>query len=482
MVVLRRIYHFASYSILILFSAMVRQAAAFPVQYTLRDLEALALQRDAGVAALREKVNEARGELAETRSSYGPELTSYYSRYPTGGNLPEEEENVQHWFSMGVRQDIIQFLKVRPGRIREMDAGVESAEEALKEAESKSLYGLRCQYLDMVEEEIKTDFYISLTAIYQELFEVQNTRYNHQTALLPDLLEAQKEQAEAESALHFHQQGLARQRALLANWLGVGPEEIAIEPLDVPQTILEEEKLIDLALENRGEIHQLEAYAQMERARASTSAYDDIRLSSFLGYRLRDDRLSSTETGLGIGLTFSMPLQFRGIKNNRYQRFSARGRYWQSEAERTRQEIKREIHRAYSDFMLEQSRHDDAVKSVALTTERLRIERLNLENPVRGIGSDLAIILKLKVDLATNLLEKKIRSSGTARSFYELLYLVGLSQPEEMASGVTEMTLHGTGLWDEQERSESIDTIEASWDESRDLSAFPENEKRSHSP
>ncbi len=418
---------------------------ASPSGYTLKELEELVLQRDAGIEASSEKVNEAMGQMAETRSRFGPEFTSHYSRYPSGGNLPEEEENNQHWLSVGLRQDIFQLFKIRPGRIKEMVAGIEGAEAVLDETKLMALYELRVQYLDLVEEKVLADYNGILQDLYENQFEVQNARYLHQAALLPDLLLAQKNMIEAESAHRFHLINLRRQKALLANSLGIEPGEIVIDHPEILISLLPEETIADLALDNRGTIKRLEANAMIERARASTSAYEDVRMSSFLGYRLRGDRLSGLESGLAVGLTFSMPLRFRGIQNNRYDRFTARERYWQLEAEKARYEIKNEIHRVYSEYVHQMAQLDAADRSLALQGERERILQLRVDNPVTSIESDLSIISGVKADLVSQKMEKEIIRCRINRCLFELLYLAGLEHPEEIAHDIKYTTVTDTG-------------------------------------
>jgi outer membrane protein TolC len=408
-------------------------SAAFPSGYTLKDLEQLVLQRNVGIEASSEKINEAIGQMAETRSRFGPEFTSHYSRYPSGGNLPEEEENNQHWLSVGLRQDIFQLFKVRPGRIKEMNAGIYGAEAVLDETKLMALYELREQYLDLVEEKVLADYNRMLHTLFQNQFEVQNTLYLHQAALLPDLLLAQKNMIEAESAHQFHLINMRRQKALLANRLGIEPGEIVIDHPEILISLLPEQTIADLAISKRGMIVRLEANAMIERARASTSAYEDIRMSSFLGYRLRGDRLSGLESGLAVSLTFSMPLRFRGIKNNRYDRFKARERYWQLEAEKARYEIKNEIHRVYSEYVHEVAQLDAADRTIALYGERERILQLRIDNPVSSIESGRSIILGVKADLVSQRMEKEIVQCRINRCLFELLYLAGLEHPEEIA-------------------------------------------------
>ncbi len=433
-------------------------------RYRLADIEKLVFDHNPGVASLIERINESRGELAEARSRYGPDFTAYYSRYPSGSNLPEEE-NVSHWLSVGLRQDIIDLFKVRPGRIREKDAGVEGAEAALEEARAKALYELRRQYLDLLREDARITCYLDLTTLYERFFNIQNTRYVKQTALLPDLLEAQRQLIEAESALQVHRNDLRRGEVLLAGSIGISPDELLLEQPDIPALILSEEELVDLAFRNRGEIRQYDARARMDLARTSTVTFDDIRLSTFLGYRIRDDRLSSPASGLAISVTFSMPLRLRGIRNGRYDRFSARQSFWQSEAESTRERIRREIHRAYSKYSTEKGRQETAGRSIALTAEQLRIEQLKLDNPIQGVTSLPGAVLQVQANLAGRTMEREVLRCDVAERFFELLYLAGLALPSEIELEPAEITMHNEQQRVARDNDICIESLEASWND-----------------
>jgi len=90
--------------------------------YSLERLESIIPRSDAAVRTFLERSREVREQLSETKFRYGPDFTSYYSRYPSGGGIPEEEENVQQWLSVGIRQDLIELLKILPARIDAMES------------------------------------------------------------------------------------------------------------------------------------------------------------------------------------------------------------------------------------------------------------------------------------------------------------------------------------------------------------------------
>ncbi len=465
MVVLCRTAIVAAITMSLLISCLEgREESADQGRYRLADIEKLVLDRDPGVTSQIERINETRGELAEARSRYGPDFTAYYSRYPSGSNLPEEE-NVSHWLSVGLRQDIVDLFKVRPARIREKDAGVEGAEAALEEARAKALYELRRQYLDLLREDARIACYLNLTTLYESFFNIQNTRYVKQTALLPDLLEAQRQLIEAESVLRVNRNDLRRGEVLLAGSVGISPEELLLEQPDIPAHILSEEELVDLAFRNRGEIRQYDSRARMDMARASSVTFDDIRLSTFVGYRIRDDKLSSPASGLAISVTFSMPLRLRGIRNGRYDRFSARQGFWQSEAERTRWRIRREIHRAYSEYSTDKGRQEAVGRSIVLAEEQLRIERLKLDKPVQGVTSQPGAVLQAQADLAGRTLERDVLRCDVAEQFFELLYLAGLTLPSELDMEPAEIAMPRMQHEVARDDDISIESLEASWDD-----------------
>jgi outer membrane protein TolC len=421
---------------LLLGTALAAPAAGASEGYTLRDLELLALRADAGIASIRARLDEAQGRLEETRSRFGPELSAYYSRYPTGGDLPEEEGRVQQWLSLGVRQDYVELLKVKPDRLAEMDAGVEGARALLQEAERQALHEIRTAYVDLVEAALRADHFQRLASIYEELFDIQNRRCISRTDLRPALLEVRKSLIEAEGEHQIHLRATQRRRELLAGALGIDPEEIVVEMPDPPPTLPSEEVLAALARRNRGEIRMLEANARTERARADASSWEDVHLSSFVGYRLRDDGVSGAETGLGVGVTFSMPLGFLGLRNGRQDRFLSRERHWRAEARRAVLDLGREIHRAYLDYTREIQRSLLAENGVRLASEELRIERLRFAHPVPEHESDIFTLREMEARLVAREMEHAVSRCAALRACYDLLYLAGVYFPDEISGEV----------------------------------------------
>ncbi len=217
--------------------------------------------------------------------------------------------------------------------------------------------------------------------------------------------------------------------------MDIEPDEIVVEEIDPPDSIPPEERLVDLALKNRGEIRRLLANAEMERARASLSAFDDIRLSSFLGYRWRDSGSTGVEGGVGVGITFTFPLQFKDLRGSRHDRFRAMESYWRLESERAVQEIKGEIHRAYSEYLRDKALLRSDEEAIKQARERLRIELLRSERPTVSIPSDPLAALQVKADLTSMEMESHVTRCRMALDYYKLLYLAGLQGTEDIRPG-----------------------------------------------
>jgi outer membrane protein TolC len=348
----------------------IQNSLAFPQTYDLERLEKLALKQDPGVNAARARLEAARSLLKEVRVHYGPRLESQYSYFPREGNVGEGEIDTKQRLYLRLRQDIIQRTRIKPGRIKEVEAEIVLAEAELEEARRKALYELRQRYYETLEEKIQADFYLQLKSIYQNLLVLQKKRYLHKEALYSELLRTEKDLLEAKSRFLHHRNSFESKRRLLAEALGIGANEIKLEKYKLFYPLPSEDKLVEAALKNRGEIKRFEAKATQEKARASTSAYEDMTMSFYLGYRLREDRVSGFESGPEIGFTFSMPLGIKGIKDHKYKRFKAQEAAWKLESQRIRQDIKNDISRTYEKYMLENSRLLSTEKAIELKKGR----------------------------------------------------------------------------------------------------------------
>lgn len=401
--------------------------------YALKDLEKLAVERSPVVKAAGQKLKEARSQLQETRLLFGPEFSSQYKYFP-GGGLSDGSANTKQHFVMRLRQDMIQLLKIKPQRIEEMEAKVESAEAEFDDVRRKVLYEFRKDYTDLLVKRTQADFYLRLKNIYRSMLDLKEKRYLYKEMLLPDVLRTEKDLIEAKDSFLYHTANLESRRALMAESLGIKVDEIKIEESKTFYSLPLEEKLLDAAVKNRGEIKQLEANARQEKARASSSSYEDITLYPYLSYGMREDTSSGYESGPEIGVVFSIPLMIPGIAHNRTSRFNFREGYYLMEVQRAAGEIKRDIRTAYEKYLLANARYINAEKGVNLKTEEMRIEQSRLQNAAKDIKADPLNLLAVEADITMLNLEKEIARYEKDKLFYELMYLSGFSQSEEMSS------------------------------------------------
>lgn len=401
--------------------------------YVLKDLEKLAVERSPVVKAAEQKLKEARSRLQETRLLFGPEFSFQYRYFPQGG-LSDGTAYTKQLFVMRLRQDLIQLLKIKPKRIEEMEAEVESAEAEFNDAKIKALYELRKDYTDLLAEKAQADFYLRLKDIYRSMLDLKVKRYLYEEALLPEVLRTEKDLIEAKDFFLYHTGNLEKRRTIMAESLGIKPDEIKIKEPETFYFLPSEEKLMDAAIKNRGEIKRLEANARQEKAKISYSAYEDITLYPYLSYGMREHIYSGYESGPEIGVVFSIPLMVPGIAHNRTNRFKFREGYYLMEEQKAAGEIKKDIRTAYEKYLLANARYINAEKGINLKTEEMRIEQSRLQNATKDIKADPLNLLAIEADITTLNLEKEIARYEKNRLFYELMYLAGFSQYEEMSS------------------------------------------------
>ncbi|MFQ5788556.1 MAG: TolC family protein, partial [Thermodesulfobacteriota bacterium] len=411
------------------------KASADEAIYGLVDLEQLTLERDQGIAAANLRLESAQFQLREIKSLFYPEFFSRYSYFPGGGNFSAEEVDTRNRLSIRVRQDIIKYFKVKPLRVKESEAEVSAAEAERKESERRTLYELRINYIEALQEKLMADFSLRLKEMYEKLFELQTKRYLSKEVLFPEVQGAERELVEARESYIYHRDNFESRRDLIARHLDIMPDTIQIKEFEPPWYPIIEQKLVDTALQNRAEIKIVEANVLKEEARASAAGFEDINSSVFVGYLLREERGDSGfKSSPEIGAALSFPLNYLSIKKNRSKRFKAMKNFWELEANRVFQGVKMDIRKAHEKYLLENNNMLIAEKGIELKTDELRIEIARLEHPLRTVEASQANVLGIQAEIAKLTLENKIAKYEKAKAYYELIYLAGLYRPKELVS------------------------------------------------
>lgn len=404
--------------------------------YTLNDLETLVLERNFSIEAVHQKLKAVQYQLDEAKWSLGLELTTRYTYYPENGSMGDEEEEIEteHRAYLRLGQNMVQLLKVMPGLVKEKKAEIEGVEGELEEVKRRALYEFRMEYLEILEEKLQADYSLQLRNTYQDLVNLLKKRYDHKEGLFTDVLEAKNEFNKAQDAFLYHKDCFEKRRRLLAESLGIEAEKIDIEDIRLVPFLPPEERLIDAALKNRGEIKLFETKALQKKERASTAPYEEIKLTPFVGYRLREDRVTGSESGPEVGLSVTIPLNFLKIRKNRISGLRAEEMYWRSEAKRVSQVIKSEIRRVYEKYLLETSRSINLSEGIELEKEKARIEKSKIERPIKGIKADPVNLFRIEAEIKRLNLEKASAQCEIAKNYYGLLYMAGFSKPDELFS------------------------------------------------
>ncbi len=400
--------------------------------YGLKDLEKLVLEKDAGVESARQMLDSVKGELGETRASFGPEFEFQYTYGFRNGKVTPDPLSKEHRIRGRLKQDLIQLFKTRPGKVKGVMAEVEGAEAELKEAERAALFELREQYVDILQEKAQADYYLRIKDVYQNLLAILKRRQLEKEVLYSDVLEVEQELIEAKESFLAFRNSYESNRSLLALSLGLTPDEIEVRDLSPLPPLPSEEKLIRATISNRGEVRLFEANAKKEAAEASIAAYEELETEVYADYRFRKNKKGDWRSGPEVGIKIKIPLAYRSMKNNRRRRFTAAKRFWEAEARNVTEEIRQEISLAYEKYSLDNVRYLNAEKGVELKQEEMRIERARIENAVSTVKADRATLLGLEAEKTALELERKFAEYEKTKGYYEVLYLVGVSQPEEL--------------------------------------------------
>jgi len=363
----------------------------------------------------------------------------YHNSAPAGvskiynyGNPGDKEIDTEHRFHAGLGEDLIELLRIGSGLTNEVEVEMKAAEAVLEEAKRKALYKFRKRYYEVLKEKIQADSYFQLKNIYQNLVELLKKRYRYKESLLTDVLKAKTGLVKANNCFLNHKDRFNRGKNLLAESLGIDAQKIEIAEFESVYYLPTEERLVDAALRNRGDIKYFEAKAFQMKKRASAAAYEEITLVPFLGYSMRRDGMKRFESVLEVSPSFSNARHFRRIKGSRVDRLNSEESYWRSEAKRVSREIKKDIRSAYDKYLLEGYRSTYAVKEIDLRKEEARIEKSKLDKAVKNIKTDPASLLRIEAEIVELNLKWMIARCEMAKSYYELLYLTGVCRAEEL--------------------------------------------------
>ncbi len=402
--------------------------------YTLADLEKRAVERSYSVAAMVERQASFENKLAANRALALPEISTFYRYYQQGVDL-DENLSSSHILSLRLSQDLVELIKVRRSKSREIRSEIEVARSQIESRRAKSLFDFRMQYLDVVEGERRSRSYQALVEKYEELLVIHKARYQHNEALLTAVLAAEAELLNYTGLLNYVETRIQKQKAFITASLALEPRQVVWEQRaeDLPDLV--ESYVLEAALHENADLQLHAARAEIEHWRANTARYNDIKLMPFVGLRVRGDSFSELGTGPEFGLRFSMPLAYFSARNRKIDQHKANERYWQLESEQKTLDVELNLSALFDRYRLTQAQIKHSEKMLQLHAEKLRIERSKSGKKLSESRTDPAILLaieiaKLKVELTV---QQKLNER--TRIYYEILYRAGLSRTDGLQDG-----------------------------------------------
>lgn len=400
--------------------------------YDLFALEKLVLEKDPGVKSAEARLKFAFSQLYEAKADLGPEFIANYTYYPTGGGVTQGEFDTQYRLDLQLRQDVVELMKTKPQKVREMQAELESAQVELAQAQKKVLYDVRMEYFELLQEKIFAESYNRLKEAYEDLLGLMKKRYREKEILLSDYLPTQTSFMESKELFLNHQRNFERKRKRLAELAGLEPEQIEVHEVLFRFPIPSEDLLIASAMQNRYELGLYRARATQENARALAGRYEEIVLRPYIGYLIRDDRTTGLETGPYIGVYFRVPFGIATLRRERFKKHQALEQYWNFALERALQDIRREIATTYEDYTRASAKLLTTEKALELVTEQIRVEQAKLSDNLRTVQGDPLLLQKLRIQRIVLAREKRLAQMEILKTFYELLFLAGLSYPGQL--------------------------------------------------
>lgn len=405
--------------------------------YTFHDLEKRVVEQDYSVVAALQRLRATESKLSATRSQFWPEFSSFYRYFPDGLSLSDDEFSSKHLLTLRLTQDLIKLTKVRSGKMKQSHAEVDIVETQLHESKRKALFEFRKEYIEILESRTRISYYQKLLDLSQNLVEIKKTRYRRQEGLLTELIQVEKESHNVRELLDYYQNRFKNQKKHVAELLHLNEFEIAWNDIKLDRVQIREERVLQAAIANSGEIKINEARARLEEGRASASLYESFRLAPYLGFRMRGESFTAVRTGTEVGIRFSLPLGYIKSRSQKQDQFKANENSWKLQAEQRSFELRKELSSAYDRYLLLEAQIKNTQKILELHHENMLIERSRATQFVRSIKVDPADLLEIKAETAKLNLQKSLANYERDKIYYELLYLAGFSWPDEMENALS---------------------------------------------
>ena len=412
--------------------------------YTLRHLEDRAVERAPSVLAATQNTEAA--DAAHDRSRYigSPEVFARHRYYPESGTVTDEGTSTSQWATVGIEQNILETLTVRPVEKRAARAARRAAEARLEDREQTALYRLRKLYCAAALHRRSIDIQARLKKVRGRIANLLERRRKAGGALRSELLEAKHAKQKSVDQKRHHRQKLESLRAQLAETVKLRPRRIKLDPEATNHALPAVQMLKQEARRDHPKVRRKRKLARESDTLAEKAGYEDMRLRIYGGYHARIDQSSETETGPMLGISFSMPLYVSSMASADARRRRAKSAQMLMEASVEARQLSTEISDTYEEYQYYRDRLETIETLLAAKRQKLKEATTRTNEPVAGISADPLVPLRTRAEIYELQQEKQNLLLEKNRAYYTLLYLSGMSRSDLRESLVRKT---GRGLW-----------------------------------
>ena len=427
----RQFLPFALTPVLLVVAALLKPVSG-QEKYNFLALEQQVIGKDLSVSAAVNEQAALQADLNDTRLSKLPELSTYYRFFPDDLTFAENEFGATHFFGFRVSQDLVDLMKIRPGRIQAAKAALQVKDLQVGSEQGKALFDFRIAYVNTLAHRTKLHYYSELADITRQQLHIKEKQYDHHQELLPSVLAIEADLDNYEGEATYSEHRVASMQRAFAAYFVLDSSQFAWDDIDAITELPDLPVLLNYARENSKELQQFRQSRNIELGRAKARQYSDLHFTPFMGIRFRGDRLGTLGTDPEFGFRFSMPLTYFQKRNNRSRRGNAMIAALGQKAEKAEQALTERLSELYDRYRLAEVQVSRAEHQRYIYQEKLRIEKSKSgRSETLGSGKP-ETLLQLQSRTLEAELKSKLTSYDKLKLTYELLYTCGANDGGEL--------------------------------------------------
>ncbi len=406
---------------------------AFQKKHTFQDLEKLIMQNDYAVAAIMQKMQAMESRRSAAKAQYLPKLSTQYRFFADGLNLADEDFGRKHFLTLRLSQDLVKLTKVRSYKIDGINAELDILTSQLQSSKRFSFLEFRKAYIEILQNHSRIFYYKKLINIYEKIIKIKRRRYQEQEELLTEVLEIEKERIKVNGLHAYYQTQIEKQKDILAEFFQLTSSDIEWNATGLSHVPIHEAKLLAVAVKNSDGFKLNQARARLADIRADGSMYDNVTFTPYLGIRIRGDKFNKLQTGPEVGVSLSVPLWLKSVRNNKHNQYKYESNASKLAAEQEAFGLKQKVISVLHKYQLLAVQIKNSNDILDLLNEKTRIHKSRHANGLRNLKLDPVTLLELEAHIAAEKSDRIGFKYEQDKLYYEVIYLAGMTRPEDFS-------------------------------------------------